>query len=927
MVLLPCAMVALCGPVVGWLVAMLVVGARRGPRPRRAAAVFLRVALAVLACAGALRALLYSLGAPGGPEGAVAALNSALASPGTGFWGTLVTQTGMTVQLNPVRADLLFPLAALFGLFSIPAAIAASLVEARDNASPDYEVPYGGWVALAVAATTVLGTSMAYGHYADTQPRLLLDFVAAGPAVLTCFGIWALSGRRTPPKEAAKEASATPAVNERGDIVQRWIDVHALSRDARAVFQEAAIRREGGGRVATEAWRNAGAHGAPPEALDQLRALLSGEPGAWVVGDLPAPTEEFFVTAMLVVAAQDLGLPCLVVTDEPGVARDRLRAALRLAGAWRYGPLTAGADEFKQSLGDVRMPAVAFLSVRELSGDGNRALWTCMEPRPGATPWTRTLGLCVISRLDRGSPLEVTHRYFTLRRLSLALASAGADYAVLATGFGGAGTLRLIRHAFPGFRPQEVPIGLRESAPVKVWVAEPGFVARAGEPWPRRAANPLVKMTPPVPVRVGDPSGHFDDGVGIWGGDVVLGRDLTLDGAASISLLGDAWLVAGWRTLGNRPPLPDGSVHHALWSWEPSPVTTYLRDHNRLLNLKHHGHLPTPRALVGASNPHLARAHLQAAMREGRQDQQSLGDIFGADLTEQELKAAGGNAGHLLRFRPAGDKLERVRAVPPLPGALGDVLRETVTDAVVEIKDNNGGVTIALTDESVANVRFYPHRVFAFRDARYRVPQHTFDRARRVIRVESTDASQPITRPDLVIDLRDPRVADAPQHYTSERRSFTYASFDVVAHEKVVGAHLNPGHVRLDTPEVATYPTRVRVIAFDTPVSVNAMTHLAACVDRVVMAHLLAADDDIHVIHAPQGTFPAIPAGVAAVDRYVGGMGVAEALDVYVIDEVLRWVAEILFECPCKHGCERCTPPEALSIGPDKDGVLSLLGR
>ena len=37
-------------------------------------------------------------------------------------------------------------------------------------------------------------------------------------------------------------------------------------------------------------------------------------------------------------------------------------------------------------------------------------------------------------------------------------------------------------------------------------------------------------------------------------------------------------------------------------------------------------------------------------------------------------------------------------------------------------------------------------------------------------------------------------------------------------------------------------------------------------------------------------------------------------------------VQAILQSCSCAHGCADCSPPEVLEAGPDKAGVLRLLG-
>jgi ATP-dependent helicase YprA (DUF1998 family) len=55
-------------------------------------------------------------------------------------------------------------------------------------------------------------------------------------------------------------------------------------------------------------------------------------------------------------------------------------------------------------------------------------------------------------------------------------------------------------------------------------------------------------------------------------------------------------------------------------------------------------------------------------------------------------------------------------------------------------------------------------------------------------------------------------------------------------------------------------------------------------------------------------------------------MGVAEALDLALVDDTFKWVRAILANCKCASGCPECTPQDVLASGPDKSGVLGLLG-
>lgn len=916
-------LVALIGPLFAWTNSLVVVGPARGPRVLRAGAPFLLVAALLVAAAAGLRLLGWASGAPGGPIGWVDAVNRALAQP-VGFWGLVVRLTGLTVQVNVVPADLVYPLAALFGVASVPLTWGAALYERRRKDAPDYRVPFGGYGALVIAASAVGATVFLYDAYAVSGDRLLVDLVAAVPSTLVCLALWAVSGRQTPAEEAKAEDAPAVVGSDRGDIVGEWRRIGALAADARPVFVAVPVRGEGGSTEVSDAWRSVGAPGPAPQSLEQIAALLHQPGHAWVVGDLPEPSEVLFLAGMVLLAAQGRGIPSLVVTADPAGVRRRVADALGKAGAWRYGPLVAGEEELRLALEQHRMPAAAFLDLHALSSRGIRALWNCLTAP--ATAWTRTVGLVVVSRIDRGTPLECTHRFFALRRLALALAAGSARYSLLATGMGGTGTTHFVNRVFPTLRVADVPFGTRASAPVKVWLAQHGFVRRPGEPWPRRAARPLVDNLR-LAVAVGDPGGLFDASVDIWGGDVRLTRDLTLDGAASVSQLDDAWLVAAWRTMGNRVPMEDGSTHHALWAWNDSPVTRFLVEEDNLRRFHAHGRLPTPRALVGQSNHHLAMAHLKAAMREGRQDVESLNGYFGRALVEQVLRATPGPSGHVLRRTPARDKLSRVATVPALSGSLDDVLRDTVTEEAVSIVDRNGGRVIGRCDREVAETRFYPGRVFASRDARYHVPQHSFDAQRRQIIVESVPPDHPLTRPRLDIRLSVRECVDLPQEVKAERRTYHLATYDVDATEEVSGIDLADGkEVRYASPVRVRYRTRVRALHFPRGASEQARRHLAACVDRVLLAHLLASDDDIHVIPIAERFHQELPAGVAAVDRYVGGMGVAETLDVQLVEGVLVWVRQILQGCTCDHGCPRCTPEDAIRFGPDKVGVLRMLG-
>lgn len=82
----------------------------------------------------------------------------------------------------------------------------------------------------------------------------------------------------------------------------------------------------------------------------------------------------------------------------------------------------------------------------------------------------------------------------------------------------------------------------------------------------------------------------------------------------------------------------------------------------------------------------------------------------------------------------------------------------------------------------------------------------------------------------------------------------------------------------------------------------------------------------ISVVIAPDGIGGVARPALVIVDRHVGGIGLAEALDAATIQHLLRWTWGVLFRCACVEGCATCTPPEVLAAGPDKVGALKLLG-
>lgn len=804
--------------------------------------------------------------------------------------------------------------------------LGAALIHAFRERHRPFQVPEPNIAAIVLlfgAFVTAPVSLWAFRTITTNDTHYLMDVMAIGPLSLVCLAIWTrFSWAPRVRAEDAPEEDA-PEGPEGLNVVALWKKIGALRGDARPFFVAPAKppeKAEGG--APSLAWRHAGGTGPAPDALAELFASWQTPDQGWLVPDLPDPTERTFLTAALLLAIREHGLPCLVVTQNPDRLRDAVEAAIRASGAWSCGPLVAGEEDLRAAFAGGRMPAAAFIDVEALSAEGIRALAGDLDG--AGAGWARNIGLLVLSQADRGDPLSVTHRLFTLQRLGLAMQAVEARWSILATGFGGESTRAMIEKAFPGVPMREVPLGARTRAAVRVWLADATFRSSPGAPWVKRAAEPIVAAGQSV--SIGDPGGLFGQrGVEIWGGQVRLIRDVALAGAASASALNEAWLVASFRALTNRLPVKDSDNHDALWGLSDNPVTRFLTRDQNLLGLHKNGQLKPPQPLFGDANRLVARTHLQASLREGQQSLPALEGVFGRSLVDEVL----GRDFTPDRFavRRHQGRLQRVPLAPMQADADAQPLRNTVTRRVVAVRHTHSGQQLGEIDAVCAATRYYPGRVFAVGEERFRVPMNAFDTRRAQILVEPVPASQPLTRPHLTIDVTGPTLVEAPQEYRDNALSFRMASFEAQVKENVSGFRRSDlSEQRYDTVSTS-YRTRVRGVFFDTEIGHNALFHLSRSFDGVLVAHLFAAEEDLEVFPVKAGFSEGMPAGILTIDRFILGMGAAEAMQPLVVRDVLRWVVAILAGCKCPYGCENCTPRDVLDRGPDKPGVLRALGH
>ncbi len=906
---------ALLSPLVGWLFAMLLAPPGRGSRWRRGAEALGWAPAVALALALLLRFVVFAAGGGGG---------------GPAVWLDALSGLDSASAVRWNLAAALVPVSLGYALFFPLVCVGTGVANRMRRRSRAYRVPLG----LLVAAVTLVGSlvsliGLLWVFYdMDSQSsHALLDAMALLPIALIAWAIWAAT-KWEPLEQRQRADRAAPVQVQAGlDVVALWRSIGVLPRQGRALDKREGVRAAGPMvGAAAAAWRHAGAPGAPPGALDALFDAWREPDRGWLVPDLPDPTERLFLASALLLAIREHGIPCLVVTDRPEELCRELEQAMHKSGAWSCGPLVAGAEALRSAFAGGQLPAAAFLDVTDLSADGIRTL-AGRRSDTGAL-WTRGVGLVFLSRVDRGTPLEVTHRAFVLQRLGLALRAREARWSVLATGFGGNRSRALVDKAFPGITVRNVPLAPRTSADVQVWLADPRFYDRGGDPWVKRAAAPVVQEQRRV--SVGDPLGAFGrTGIDIWGADLHLVRDVALDGLASVSELDEAWLVAAFRSLGNRVPLEDDATHHALWGLKDNPVVRFLTRNKNLKGLFQEGELHPPRPLLGTDNSLVAKTHLEAALRECQQDVHSLEDVFGRALVEQVLGHKPSIVGHAVRRRPSQKQPSRVPLAPFRQDLAAATLRDTVTSKVMQIKHANSGEILGEVDRICAATRYYPGRVFAVGEHRYRVPFQAYDDKRDQILVEPVPPTHALTRPLLSIQVSDPTLVVAPQRFQEDDLSFHLATFEAMVREQVVGFTMEDNE-RSYEPITATYRTVVRGVFFDSPMDDNTLYHLARSVDAVLVAHLFAHEEDIEVFPIPAGFHAGLPHGFLVIDRFIRGMGVADALDDLAVRDVLVWVRAILYRCSqpqCEAGCPGCTPEEVLRAGREnRMGVVRALG-
>lgn len=675
-------------------------------------------------------------------------------------------------------------------------------------------------------------------------------------------------------------------------------------------------------------WIGSGGNGSPPVVLPKLIDALGPSShatrGQWL-GDLPPETLDVLTDSLLSSVLWGLGGRVLVVSPQPDAIMTRLLQVQERLGVSRAGACVVGAGALKEQLTAGLFPALVILDVHELVGESLKHLSRIN------TNWLALLDQVLLLRVDGLLPIESTHLALSLRRLSLL---AGAKLGEvrrlhwLALSECGATGRRYLEQAV-GRSFDELSLGVVETAAARVF-----FRRRAKE---KEAGSDELRSFGKV-LQAADVKVDLEDTLGVLSQE---DRALLADtsrihssvgyhGAVSLAVCDERNLAHLYRTGGQILRRRPNDVQLSVVWFTEGPLTRFLSQHGVLAGLAARGELPTPRPLAGTDNLFLAAAHLEAALDEGEPDEAELRHAFSDAAVDALLKARIDvqRVGLRARWHSDSRRISRsVRLSRPSATVLSEQRRQTITPNVLSIQSRHDGVLMGRIDRRMAPTRYYPHRVFAHKGQLYQVLDAVTANATS-IQVSPAPAKAQPTLPLLEL-----RVESTGYQGTIERHHFGSLTFaravaGVTVEEVVTGVLLRgaaEAFVRYPAVE-ARYESLAVVILFEKVPSRATLFHLARVVDMLMQAHLVVEDEDVEVLALIDGLGEITRPSLVMVDRHLGGLGLAGAVDAAMAHNLLRWAWGVLHSCPCMNGCEQCTPSVVLKRGADKQGVLKLLG-
>ena len=654
-------------------------------------------------------------------------------------------------------------------------------------------------------------------------------------------------------------------------------------------------------------WDACGGIGPAPSAVVRASERV-GTAGGMLVGDLAAPTASAVIDAVAILTLFAHAGRVLIVSRDPRDVRDRIARHIEELGAVVPGVMVAGDGELRDALARNTMPALVCLDLGHLAGEALRAQTSTK------ISWTAMLDVIVLGNVDSLLPIEATHMAFTLRRLALVLEANRNRPSWFAVGGAGPGSVRYLEQAtFEHF--ELTPLGASARVGLRVHVkALDATDAAAAEI--NAAADALRARHVDV---------QCEDAVG----DLRVKLRPGYHGACSLALLEDRQLPGLFRArtnLAHRVDAPNG--HVARWWVYDSPLAAFLLRDDNLIGLEQQDALPARRPVCGLDNQCLAAAHIEAALYEGRPDEQRLRRAFG-DRAVDDLFGVRDDIrrdGHRSRFDPESHTISR-SAIVTAPGEQWpDPRRETITANVIDIRNTHGAL-LRRVDQRVSATRYYPHRVFRADGALYQVPSEPLAGGARGMQVRPASPGAVPTDPELITEITAAQWLGSPKQHQVGAMTFARGVAQIEVTERVSGAigrGTDNATVRFP-PVIARYSTLGVVVMFHkaTP---KALYHAGRIACRVLPAHLLIDHEDVDVVSMSTGIASVKRPCLVFVDRHVGGIGVADALDPPTLHDLLLWSRNVLSKCSCLHGCQDCTPSEVLAAGPDKVQAIKLLG-
>lgn len=933
MLRLALAILGLLPAALGFVAAALIARRRPGGGWARAAAASGVAALSILFATLLLRGMDY-LGGGAGPQA---------------FFQTAGPPSAMGVATAALKLQ-----ACLSGLFALILVGMTAVRGSRPLPAGDADGALARLLPLLGLVAGVVSFGVLVAAPLSVEP--LLDVAVVAPLLGFALALAAAAPSLTRADKTMDEAAASPpAATVPAPVLTP--DAEALLRRAGLLtmaepdfaFPKTAARAEPppGGESSTlgpsEAalatiWECCGGAGAPPEALRQLLELRAPAEagdrsrGRWV-GSLPAETLTAVESAVLVGALAGQGGRVLCVSPEPEAVAQNVERSLARMGLSRAGAFVVGTGALKDTLAAGILPALVCLNVHELSGEALKAL---SRSSPGLG-FLALLDKILLVRVEGLLPIESTHLALALRRLALLTATElGEGRAVrwLALCEGGSTGRRYLEQAV-GRSFDELALGATTTAAARVFLRRLPRKAAGGAAigeellsWGRtlRGAG--------VPLQLEDPSAELGEAArSLIDGPAQLHRTPGYHGAASLALCDERHLAQLYRAGSNlahsglRKSAAPGQLSVA-WVKE-SPLARFLTQRGTLAALSTRGELPTPRPLSGTDNAFLAAAHLEAALDEGLPDEAELRHAFSGAAVDELLAARKDVQRVGVRARWNAETRHVTRsALLSRPGSpLPEQRRQTVTLNVVEVRSRHDGALLGRVDRRIAATRYYPHRVFGQSGRLHQVVEAALTPAATSILVGPAPPGSLPTVPLLETRVEATGFLGEIERHRFDKLSFARAVAAINVHEAVSGViprgTAEPS-VRYQAVE-ARYNSTALVLLFEKVGSEAALHHLARVIDLLLPAHLVVEDEDVEVLALAAGIGEIARPALLFVDRHLGGIGVASAIDAATAHNLLRWAWGVLYSCPCMNGCEQCTPPDVLKRGADKQGVLKLV--